>query len=203
MRAADIIRRALVVAATAVASSGALATSISPVKFDIAARTRAAAVSLTNRETIPVTYDVRVFKWSGTGPEGAILSETTDVIVARPVVTVPASSTATIRLAVAARSSAPADYYRVIISDITPGRIEASTRMRLSLPAQVINQASARGVLEAFDGGVVNRGTAAVLITGVKQPGGKASGGARYLLPGEIWTTTHTPNDLVWTSGIQ
>lgn len=201
--AATFMRRALLVAALAANTSSALATAISPVKFDIAALSRAAAVSLTNRANSPMTYDVRIYKWSGTGPDGAILAETTDVLVARPVITVPAAKTATIRLAVVARSPAPADYYRLIIDDITPGRDEASTRMRLSLPVQVINKAGARGQLEERAGELVNTGTAAVLISGIKQPDGKASGGARYLLPGERWTTTHKLTDIVWSSGIQ
>lgn len=201
--AATLIRRVALVAAMAGAASSALATSISPVKFDIAALSRAAAVSLTNRANSPMTYDVRIYKWSGTGPDGAILTETDNVLVARPVITVPASKTATIRLAVVARSPAPADYYRVIIDDITPGRDEAATRMRLSLPVQVINNAGARGHLEERAGEIVNTGTAAVLISGIKLPDGKASGGARYLLPGERWTTTHKLTDIVWSSGIQ
>lgn len=200
------VLRLVLAAALAVAAGVAHATSISPVKLEVQAGERAVALGVTNNSNVPVTYDVRIFKWLGTGAEGMVLEPSQSVITARPVITVPPMQTATIRLAVVARSPAPMDYYRVVLDDITPvaGNAAGGVRMRVLMPLQVANRAGAKGFLELVDGALENRGTASVLVSGAKRADGSLDTGAmRYVLPGERWETTYKLQDLVWSSGIQ
>jgi hypothetical protein len=205
MRRPSALRCLVLAAALTAAAGGAFAASISPVKLEVQAGERAVALGVTNNSTSPVTYDVRVFKWLGTGDAGMMLEPSQSVITARPVITVPPMQTATIRLAVVARSPAPMDYYRVVLDDITPAADgSGGVRMRVLMPLQVANRAGAKGILELVDGAFENRGTASVLVTGAKRADGSLDTSAmRYVLPGERWQAPYQLKDLVWSSGIQ
>ncbi|MCK9687308.1 molecular chaperone [Scleromatobacter humisilvae] len=193
-------RRILLAGAISAATS-ANAISLSPVKLDLPAGQRAVALGVTNDSMSPRTYDVRILKWVSTSGDGTFDS-TSAVITARPVINIPPGQTATIRVAVLQRSAAPADYYRVFVEDITPvSQASESVRMRYSLPMQVMNSRLAKGSLQRVDGALINSGTAAVFVAGVKKDG--TSDVFRYLLPGERWETKFLPEDLDWTSGIQ
>ena len=109
------------------------------------------------------------------------------------------------RIAAAERSLSAADYYRLTVTDITVPKLgEARLTVNFSLPLEVINK-SAKGILTGPTGtGVLkNTGTAAVFVLGLRRPGAAPDTALhRYLLPGESWATTYSPDQLAWSSGI-
>lgn len=184
----------------------ASAVGISPVKVEIEAAKKATAIELSNTDDSPHTYDIRVYKWRGTGPNGATTdaSEATN-IVTRPVITIPGKSKATVRLSIIQRSALPTEYYRIFVKDIspTPTGGDAKITVSMSLPLQVMNDRTAKGMLITGDADtLVNTGNAAVIVTGTKI-GEAFTSNVRYVLPGESWKTKEKLENLVWVSGIQ
>jgi fimbrial chaperone protein len=134
-------------------------------------------------------FDVRVMSWTGVDAAGAnILSPTEAVISSRPVITVPAHKRATVRFLTTARTTTAQDNFRVLLKDITPIKNgdDMSPRMTTSLPLIVVNDATAKAVLEVgVDGSVTNIGGRHARITSYKDRSGKTISALRYILPGQ------------------
>ena len=200
-----MLRSVLATIGLTIVASAANALALAPVKMLIVAGQHATAITLTNNDSSTRTFDLRMNAWLGNDANGgAALGPQTRVLISRPVVTLAPGASSTVRVAAAERSRSGADYYRLILSDITPPVPgEARVAVNFSLPLEVVNTKSATGVLAAVDGVITNTGTAAVFVSGLRRQGTEPDSSIhRYLLPGERWTTQYSPDQLVWSSGI-
>lgn len=197
--------RSALAAIALIAASAANALALAPVKLQIVAGQHAVALTLTNDDSSTRTLDLRMYAWLGNDAQGARLGPQSRVLISRPVVTLAPGASSTVRIAAAERSLSGADYYRLSVNDITPAKPgEARLTVNFSLPLEVINARSAKGILTAGPAGVLtNTGTAAVFVLGLRRQGAEPDTAIhRYLLPGEAWATTYMPDQMAWSSGI-
>lgn len=209
---------AVLVAAVLVATSSQ-AVNFSPVKFELQPDQKATQLTISNTDDVTRTFDIRVHKWTGVDQVTALsvttALEDSPILLSRPVVTLKPRSSATIRIAVAARTpGVPADYYRLFIDDITPADemspptgSSAAIRISVSLPLEVRNSKNIVGKLTVLpDGKLTNSGNNIVSVLGLnaKKPDGTMdSSMSRYIFPSESWVTNHRPEDLTWLAGLQ
>jgi P pilus assembly chaperone PapD len=173
----------------------------SPVHLSITDKNKSTSISIANSLDTPITVDVRVKKWDA----GNTLTETDVVVLSRPVVTVPANSTVTVRAIVKSRSSAAEDTYRVFVTDITPHAKGESVGVKLSfsLPLFILNTTTSKGVLTLDSGAFKNTGNRHVRISSFKNIKGAQVDEMHYLMPGEsIKLSAISVSDIVYTDDV-
>jgi P pilus assembly chaperone PapD len=164
------------------------AAQLSPVRLLVQPGQKSASLQIQNDGDTDATYDIRIKSWIGMDDSGVdTLADTDAVITSRPVVTIPASKSATIRFVVTARTAAAQDNYRVTVTDITPvaPNSGAVVRVKSVLPLFVSSDANSKGKLEFKDGKVTNVGTRHVRIVAYKDTTGAETKTLRYVLPGQ------------------
>jgi P pilus assembly chaperone PapD len=177
----------LLLAALMMAGS-AHAAQLSPVRLLVQPGQKSASLQIQNDGDAEATYDIRIKSWVGMDEAGVdTLLDTDAVITSRPVVTIPAGKSATIRFVVTGRTSPSQDNYRVMVTDITPVAANAGAVVRVKsvLPLFVSSDANSKGKLELKDGKVTNVGTRHVRIIGYKDASGAETKTLRYVLPGQ------------------
>jgi fimbrial chaperone protein len=122
---------------------------VSPLGIDLAASSRAAAVTVANTASEPITLQVRVFKWSQVGGEDR-LEPATDIAASPPAVTIPAAASYTLRVARPAATPAPSELaYRLLLDELPapadPNAIQPGVRMvlRTSIPVFIADSKAA------------------------------------------------------------
>lgn len=90
--------------------------SISPVILDLPIGQKAAAITLTNNATAPVSLQIRVYKWSQADGRD-VLTPTRDVLASPPAATVPGGAAYTIRILRQA-ATPTAESYRLMIDEL-------------------------------------------------------------------------------------
>lgn len=181
------------------------AVSVSPVHLNVVQNSKTTSVQFINDTDQASIIDVQIKKWLGQNGDGSDILEDTDaVILSRPVVSVAANSSATIRLIVKERSGNPEDPYRVLVTDITPptkdGKV--SVRMNSVLPLFVLANKTSKGTLE-FENVLKNTGNRHVRISGYTDKTGKIVNVLRYVFPGQsIALPVKSAADVIYTDDI-
>jgi P pilus assembly chaperone PapD len=212
----------LLFASIAIASlSTANAFSVSPVKIEFQPGQRASQLNFVNDSDEVETIDIRIEKWlevdQTTGRSKTEPLTDSPILLSKPVVTLQPHTKATVRLAINQRTNNDVEFYRIKINDISTNAIdttksEAKVKISYSLPALVKNSKYAIGNLTFTPNSegkliVKNDGNSSVLFTGLRISETKIDTNLnRYLLPGQVWNSDLTNEDLpklVWSSGIQ
>lgn len=201
----NLNQKVLMALCLALIANLAEAVSVSPIHLNVTQKARSTSLQLTNDADAQSMLDIRVMAWKGQDANGRdILEETDAVILSRPVVIVPAQSTATVRLIVKSRTGEAEDTYRVIVTDITKPVQNGKLAMAISyaLPLFVLTQPDSKGVLELQNGVYTNVGNRHVRISEYTNKDGKKASILRYVFPGQSLSLPDGASDLVTSDDI-
>lgn len=183
------------------------AVTVAPVHLNVVQNAKTTSLNFVNDTDSPSVIDIRVKKWTGQNADGTdLLQDTPNIVLSRPVVTVPARGDATIRIVVKARSEAAEDTYRVLVNDITPPSTadgKVAMRMNSILPLFILNNKTSRGLIELRNGVLTNTGDRHVRIASYINTAGKRVDKLRYLFPGQsITLPVKSANDVTFSDDI-
>jgi fimbrial chaperone protein len=208
------VRIAALLSLLAALPASASTFNISPIRAELTGVHRTGVLTLTNADDDAVVVQVRVVAWSQQNGEEH-LDETRDLLVAPPVLQIPAKGEQIVRVALRREPDALRELtYRVIFEEVPQAAPANFTglrvALRLSVPifvAPVHGQAAAALTWEAhrLQDGVVevaatNHGTGHLQISDFELGSGSGSGlkgiTSKYVLPGSRMTWTLKSNAL-------